>query len=331
MAEPLEVRFRRLLTLVPYVVKRPGIQVKELCNEFAITRSQLAADLNLLFVCGLPGYGPGDLIEAFIDGNRVSIRLADYFSRPLRLTPAEGLLLYAGAQALAAAGVGDEALTRAVGRLETALGPDVLSRVSVELEGAGELTTIREALLSHRRLHLVYYSHSRDATTERDVDPWALFLSSGRWYLVGWCHRVDNERIFRLDRIRSARLLEVPAEVPDGVDLAKYESLYVQHDKDTEVVLDLSPRVAGWMAESYPLVSEDPLEEGWVRVRLASGGTAWLEKLLLRLGREARVVSPPELIERTKELACRLAERYRATPERRVGTNPDHQAMTNPS
>ncbi|HLH29139.1 MAG TPA: WYL domain-containing protein, partial [Acidimicrobiales bacterium] len=185
MAEPLEVRFRRLLTLVPYVVRRPGISVKEVCQQFAISRGQLVADLNLLFVCGLPGYGPGDLIEAFIDGNRVSIRLADYFSRPLRLTPAEGLLLYAGAQALAAAGVGDEALTRAVGRLEKALGPDVLSRVSVELEGAGELTTIREALLSHRRLHLVYYSHSRDATTERDVDPWALFLSSGRWYLVG--------------------------------------------------------------------------------------------------------------------------------------------------
>ncbi|MGH2718064.1 MAG: helix-turn-helix transcriptional regulator [Actinomycetota bacterium] len=331
MAEAVEVRFRRLLTLVPYVVKRPGISVKELCREFAINRTQLVADLNLLFVCGLPGYGPGDLIEAFIDGNRVSIRLADYFSRPLRLTPAEGLLLYTGAQALAAAGVGDEALSRAVARLERALGPDVLSRVTVELEGTGELTTIREALLSRRRLHLVYYTHSRDATTERDVDPWTLFLSSGRWYLVGWCHRVDGERIFRLDRIRSAALLDDPADIPDGVDLAKYESLYVRHDEDAEVVMELSPRVAGWMAESYPLVAEEPLDGGWVRVRLAAGGTAWLEKLLLRLGPEARVVSPPELTERMKALACRLAQRYRATPDAGRGINPDHQGMTQQS
>ncbi len=330
MAEPLEVRFRRLLTLVPYVVRRPGISVKEVCDEFAISRGQLVADLNLLFVCGLPGYGPGDLIEAFIDGNRVSIRLADYFSRPLRLTPAEGLLLYAGAQALAAAGVSDEALTRAVARLEKALGPDVLSRVSVELEGAGELTTIREALSSHHRLRLVYYSHSRDATTERDVDPWALFLSSGRWYLVGWCHRVDAERIFRLDRIRSAALLETPADVPDGVDLAKYESLYVRHDEDAEVVLELSPRVAGWVAESYPLLAEEPLDDGWVRVRLGAGGTAWLEKLLLRLGREARVVSPLELLDRAKELACHLAQRYRVTPPPPTGINPEHERLTNP-
>lgn len=311
MAEPIEARFRRLLTLVPYVLRRPGVSVQEVCRQFAITKSQLVADLNLLFVCGLPGYGPGDLIEAFIDGDRVCIRLADYFSRPLRLTPAEGLLLYAGAQALTAAGVGDAALDRAVGRLEQALGPDALSRVSVELEGAGELATIREAITARRRLHLVYYAHSRDETTERDVDAWALFLSSGRWYLVGWCHKVGDERIFRLDRIRSVSMLETPAEVPDDVDLSRYETLYAQGANDVEVTLELGPSVARWMAESYPLSSTETLDDGWVRVRLTAGGTAWLEKLLLRLGPQVRAVNPPELADRARELACRLAERYR--------------------
>jgi proteasome accessory factor C len=313
MPESLEERFRRLLTMVPFMVKHPGVSVNDVRNRFGITRAQLVADLNLLFVCGLPGYGPGDLIEAFVDGSRVWIRLADYFSRPLRLTAAEGLLLYSGARALSAAGAGDEALDRAVKALEHALGPDVLSRVSVELEGAGELATVREGLLAKRRLHLVYYAHSRDETTERDVDPWALFLSGGRWYLVGWCHRVDDERIFRLDRIRSVRMLDVPAEVPTDVDLSKYESLYVQGALDAAITLDLAPQAAAWVAESYPLESQEVLDDGWVRVHLTAGGTAWLEKLLLRLGPQARVVDPPELAERTRLLACRLAERYRAS------------------
>ena len=311
MAESLEERFRRLLTMVPYLVQHPGVSVSEVRKRFGITRGQLVADLNLLFVCGLPGYGPGDLIEAFVDGSRVWIRLADYFSRPLRLTAAEGLLLYAGARALAAAGAADEALDRAVKALEQALGPDVLSRVSVELEGAGELATVREGLLARQRLHLVYYAHSRDETTERDVDPWALFLSGGRWYLVGWCHRVTDERIFRLDRIRSATLLDEPAQVPQDVDLSKYESLYVQGAGDVAVTIDLAPNAAGWVAESYPLDSREVLDDGWVRIRLTAGGTAWLEKLLLRLGRQARVVDPPELATATRALACRLAERYR--------------------
>ncbi len=311
MPESLEERFRRLLTMVPYLVKHPGVSVRDVRKRFGITRAQLVADLNLLFVCGLPGYGPGDLIEAFVDGSRVWIRLADYFARPLRLTAAEGLLLYSGARALSAAGAGDEALDRAVKALEQALGPDVLSRVSVELEGAGELAAVREALLAKRRLHLVYYAHSRDETTERDVDPWALFLSGGRWYLVGWCHRVDDERIFRLDRIRSVRMLDTPAAVPKDVDLSKYESLYIQGALDAEVTLDLAPQAATWVAESYPLTSQEVLDDGWVRVHLTAGGTAWLEKLLLRLGPQARVVDPPELAERTRSLACRLAERYR--------------------
>lgn len=309
--ESLEERFRRLLTMVPYLVRHPGVSVRDVRSRFGITRAQLVADLNLLFVCGLPGYGPGDLIEAFVDGSRVWIRLADYFSRPLRLTPAEGLLLYSGARALSAAGAGDAALDRAVQALEQALGPDVLSRVSVELEGAGELATVREALLAKRRLHLVYYAHSRDETTERDVDPWALFLSGGRWYLVGWCHRVDDERIFRLDRIRAVHLLDIPVDVPADVDLSKYESLYVQGALDAAVTLDLAPQAAAWVAESYPLESQEALDDGWIRVHLSAGGTAWLEKLLLRLGPQARVVSPPELAERTRALACRLAERYR--------------------
>jgi len=311
MGESLEERFRRLLTMVPYLVQHPGVSVSDVRRRFGITRSQLVADLNLLFVCGLPGYGPGDLIEAFVDGSRVWIRLADYFSRPLRLTAAEGLLLYSGARALAAAGAADESLERAVKALEQALGPDVLSRVSVELEGAGELATVREGLLARRRLHLVYYAHSRDETTERDVDPWALFLSGGRWYLVGWCHRVADERIFRLDRIRSVTLLDEPAQVPTDVDLSKYESLYVQGARDVPVTIDLAPSAAAWVAESYPLDSQEALDDGWVRIRLTAGGTAWLGKLLLRLGPQARVVDPPELAAATRQLACRLAERYR--------------------
>src|SRR5260370_28665132 len=118
VAESLEERFRRLLTMVPYIVKHPGVSVRDIRSRFRITPSQLVADLNLLFVCGLPGYGPGDLIEAFVDGSRVWIRLADYFARPLRLTAAEGLLLYSGARALASSGAGDDALDRAIKALE---------------------------------------------------------------------------------------------------------------------------------------------------------------------------------------------------------------------
>src|SRR5205807_4811870 len=127
---------------------------------------------------------------AFVDGSRVWIRLADYFARPLRLTAAEGLLLYSGARALKSSGAGDDALDRAIKALEQALGPDVLSRVSVELEGAGELATVREGLLTRRRLHLVYYAHSRTRRPSATSTPGPCSSpgAAGTWSagVIGW-------------------------------------------------------------------------------------------------------------------------------------------------
>lgn len=305
----LEDRFRRLLLLVPYVLRNNGATVDEVSERFGITRSELVADLNLLFMCGLPGYGPGDLIEAYIDGDQVWIRMADYFARPMRLTPAEGLMLYAGGQALAAVSGPDPALERAMEQLSKALTPGALERVSVGLEAPEELAVVKAALESKRRLHLVYQSQSKDEVTERDVDPWALLLSEGRWYLLGYCHRVDDERIFRVDRMRSVLQLEDAAGIPDDFDLSRYDSVYFESENALTVTLDIAPR-ANWVCDYYPLLSQEPLEGGWIRIRLKAGGVAWLERLLLRLGPEARIIEPDSLKERLKGTAASMARRY---------------------
>lgn len=311
MAETLAARLRRLLVLIPFVTGREAVSVEELCERFQISRPQLIADLNLLFVCGLPSYGPGDLIEADIVGNEVTIRTAGYFSRPLRLTAAEGLLLYCGARAMEAAGVLNEALHRAVKRLEEALGPEALRRVDVALEGSFELGVVRQAIAASKRIHIRYHSPYKDETTERDVDPWGVFASGGHWYLVGWCHHARGERVFRVDRMQKIRALDAPAEIPPELDLSSYEALYIPKEGDTAVTVDLAPRVAAWVAEYYPLESQESLPDGWIRVRLHAGGTAWLERLLVRLGPRARVIEPPGLRDRVRNLACAILERYK--------------------
>lgn len=311
MRELLADRLRRLLLIVPYVIQRESVSVQELCERFEVSKQQLISDLHLLFVCGRPSYGPGDLIEADISGNEVIIRTADYFSRPLRLTPSEGLLLYCGAKAMAAAGVAQDLMERVVKRLEEALGPEALQRVDVELEATPELSTIQTAIANSKRLHLIYHSPYKDETTTRDVDPYGLFASNGHWYLIGWCHVAVAERVFRVDRIRSLEVLEESASVADHLDLDSYQALYVPREGDTRVTLELAPGAAAWVAEYYPLESQSPLRNGWVRVRLSAGGTAWLERLVLRLGSQARVVEPEQLKRSVADMACRLADRYR--------------------
>ena len=125
-------RLRRLLVWVPYVVQHPGARLDELARMFHVSEDELLSELNLLFVSGVPPYGPGDLIEVQVEDGRVWIDMADYFARPLRLTRSEALDLYLrGKELLGAPGLPEAAaLQSALGKLERGLGEDMLGEVA---------------------------------------------------------------------------------------------------------------------------------------------------------------------------------------------------------
>ena len=111
------MRLTRILSMLPFVIAHPGVSVDEVSERFGYTRKELIDDLNLVFLCGLPGYGPGELIDASVEEDEVWVDMADYFSRPLRLTPPEALVLLASGMALISAGQGPPALQAAVQKL----------------------------------------------------------------------------------------------------------------------------------------------------------------------------------------------------------------------
>ena len=109
-------RLTRILSMLPWVIANPGATADEVCERFGYTRPELVEDLNLVFVCGLPGYGPGDLMDAYLDEDEVVVDMADYFSRPLRLNAAEGLTLLAAGMALVSSGQASDALGQSCGQ-----------------------------------------------------------------------------------------------------------------------------------------------------------------------------------------------------------------------
>jgi predicted DNA-binding transcriptional regulator YafY len=304
-------RLERLLAIVPWVVAQDGPTVAETCERFSISERDLIADLNLLFLCGVYPYTPDALIEVDIDGGRVWVRFADWFRRPLRLTPPEGLALVAAARALLGVpgpGSPDErgALSSAVSKLEMVLGAGGEEALEVELGAAsGEvLSTFQLACSEHRKVVVDYYSFGRDEVGERVVRPWRMFSSGGHWYLLAWCEKVADRRLFRIDRVRSAALLEASFDPPEDLGpIAVYEG----RPEDPLVVLDLGPG-AQWVIERYPNEGTVDLGDGCTRVRLRASSKAWLERLLLRAGPEATVVSGAEGV--LPAAARRLLEVY---------------------
>jgi proteasome accessory factor C len=317
-------RLPRLLALVPYLLARPGIPIDEVAADFEVTPKQIRKDLELLWMCGLPGYGPGDLIDLSFEGETVTVTFDAGMSRPLRLTAAEATSLLVALRALVETpGVADQdAVQRAVAKIEAAVGQAQPAGVAVGLalreapETSRVRDTVSDGVLRKRALHLRYYTPSRDEITERVVDPMRMLLVEGRGYLEAWCRAADGVRLFRLDRIDAVDVLDEPAAPPPhATPTDTSEGLFQPDPSQRTAVLVLEPD-ARWVAEYYPTDGLVELPEGRARVLMRYADTAWMVRLLLGLGGEAHVEQPPDLVAevaRQAEAALRRADHLPAT------------------
>jgi proteasome accessory factor C len=300
--ESATARLGRLLTMVPWLVNRQGIDIAEAAQELGVTTEQVEADLALLFVCGTPGHLPDDLIEAEWEQGRVFLRNAETIARPLRLGLDEATALIVGLRTLAAVPGLDErdAVDRALAKLVEAAGDSgaASDRVRIALESevpSDTLTTMRAAVADHRRLHLRYVVPSRDETTERDVDPMRVVSLDGNWYLEGWCHRATDVRLFRLDRVASVEVLDLDGTPPSGArprDLGS--GLFTPGPDDLTAVVELSPDAA-WVVDYYPVDTVEPGADGVLTATFRTADLRWLRQLMWRLGESARVLEPAAL------------------------------------
>jgi proteasome accessory factor C len=302
-------RLARLLAVVPWVASKDGPQVAEVCQRFGVSEHDLLEDLDLLFLCGVYPFTPDTLIEVDVADGRVWIRFADYFRRPLRLTPPEGLALLSAGSALLAVPGNDTggALGRALEKLASALGLDSDESVDVELGPAPPevLERVQRATAEGRQLELEYYSFGRDETGVRRVEPWEVFNAGGHWYLRGFCAAAGGERLFRVDRMARATLLDdrftPPAPVPD-------RRTFHPNPSGPAIVLDLAPP-AHWVATQYPNLGVEQRGSGTLRVTLPVSEQAWLERVLLRAGPAATVVDGDAAT--VARAARRILSRYR--------------------
>jgi proteasome accessory factor C len=311
----VEERLARMLVVVPYLIQHPGTTLDEASTLFDIPMTQLRRDLEMLFLAGLPPYGPGDLIDVDIDEEGgVWISMADHFARPLRLTRQEALAVYVRATELAATpGMpGAPALTSALAKLRAALGSETLGDAAgIAGADAGSappfLDEVRTAAQERQRLLIAYAAASTGERTERRIDPEAVFASSGRWYVAAWDVDLDDERLLRVDRIDEVRPSGERFE-PRGLEGAG-RPLYTPGEQDVRIRVRLRPE-ARWVAEYY--VATDPVEEenGSLVVTLPTGQVTWAARLLLRLGSDADVLDPVTVRDEVRAQARATLARY---------------------
>jgi proteasome accessory factor C len=312
-----EQRLPRLLALVPYLQAHPGIKVADAAADFGVTEVQLRRDLQLLWMCGLPGHGPGDLIDLSFEGETVSVIFDAGMSRPLRLTGEEALALVVALRTLAETpGLADlDAVQRALAKVEAAAGGTVDGEtVAIALdEEARLLPVVHRAVSESRALQLRYWTATRDETTERVVDPLRVFSLDGHAYLEAWCRRAEGLRIFRVDRIEDVQLLDEPSRPPEGLQLRDLaEGVYQPASEHLLAVLRVSSAYA-WVADYYPIEDVAELDDGGLQISLRVSEPAWVRALVLGSGGQVEVISPGWLAESIRADAARALAAYAAT------------------
>ncbi len=320
-------RLRRLLAILAWLAQVDEAPIDEVAAQFDLSPEALVTELEMAACCGVPPYSPDQLMEIVVTDTTVSTRVGSALARPRRLSPSEGFALAASARALLAVPGSDDtgALSRALAKLDRALGGE---EVAVELDAPTLLPLVNEALDSGKHLAISYYSASTDKVTERQILPLRLFASEGHWYVDAWCESAAGVRRFRVDRIGAAELVGEGATAPtvpagraggsrsaadgsadDEMDTRGFEP-FVPGPDARKVRLSVDPSSA-WLLDSIPSAGPTERVDGRVEIEIFVGGDAWLERLLLRLGPDARVVGPAEYRQLAADAATRILRRYR--------------------
>ena len=303
-------RLGRILAVLPWIIEHDGADTGDVVERFGYKdTAELVRDLHVVFMTGLPGYGPGDLIDVDIFEDEVYIDAAEYFARPLRLTATEALGLLAAGMTLIQSDQAPEALHSAVEKLSHVVAPDDTNTVYFDVPTPDAVGSLSDALLARRVVRIGYVGMASNARTVRDVESHSVFFNLGNWYLSGFCRFAGGSRVFRVDRIDTIETLEDTYDLPDAAPQTMVQ--YQANESDEQVSFTLDPD-ASWVVEYYPVDSER-LPGGSLRVTMSVADPLVAARLLLQLGRTVSDIDGPAIESTLTDLSERILARYRPT------------------
>jgi len=311
----------RLISIIFILQSKPSVKAAELAEELGVSERTIHRYMGMLDELGIPIYSERGPYGGFS-------LVRGYKLPPLIFTADEAKVLYLGANLIKEVWGRSyrEAARSATAKLDNVLPDELLQEVSRAQEALVVtglhrfdyspwehfLDDLRRCVEDRRRVRLVYYALSRQETTEREVDPYALVHQWGVWYLVGHCHLRGEMRTFRVDRIQALTPLEANFARPADFSVTEYMARSFQPPEPVyEIEVRFDPPVAPFVKDEradWQHLAENP--DGSVTVTFMSSELDWPASFVLRYGEAATVLRPPELVEKVKAKIKAIVARY---------------------
>ncbi len=298
----------------------------ELVAENGVSTKTIRRDLSRLSSAGFP-------ITASVVGNGRKLWRLDadgYTGTGLAFDEAFVMLLAADAlRSFSGTSLG-EALDGAIEKLRSGLSKHVVGycdRLSKSIR-LHRQTRVRyeehsdildQLLLSHedqKTVQIAYHSRQSAEPVNHLISPYAIRLYRDAIYVIARSEEQAEIRLFKLDRICSAEVTDVPFLIPESFNAEEYLKsafgVYVG-DQTRQVRIRFAARAARPLSEKrwHPTQRLDPQRDGSVIASFEVALTPELVGWVLSIGRDAIVLEPDELIQRVQAEATAICDHYR--------------------
>jgi predicted DNA-binding transcriptional regulator YafY len=302
MSDTAAIRALRTMDLIPYILEHPGISIKLLSEVFNASEKEIEKDLQLAFMCGLPGYTPYELIDLTYEEGVVSIIDPQVLNKPRNISSNERVVIALGLEILRELNLSN---------IDNLKKIDNLSKKFLDKKDEGLLilidqnlsfpflNIINQAIFESRLITFDYQSVSKDMLSSRKVLPHELYLQNGNLYLSGYDLQAQSDRIFKADQILNC-------VVGEKSKAQKFDQL-----KDEEVVeLTVNPENLNFIERNSSIIIQQEISQGQLLVKLKVSNFDWLKRAILSNAPSIKVVSPRSLALEVEQMASNLVSAY---------------------
>jgi proteasome accessory factor C len=302
MSDTAAVRALRTMDLIPYILEHPGISINQLSKIFNVAEKEIEKDLQLAFMCGLPGYTPYELIDLTYEEGVVSIIDPQVLNKPRNFSNNERVVIALGLEILKEINLSNPENLKKIDKLREKFldKKDEDSVVVVEQDLSFPfLNIINQAIFERRIVIFDYQSVSKDVLSSRNVLPHKLYLQNGNLYLSGNDVQAQSDRIFKADQILSCTIGDLADT--DRFHLTQQEEiveLIVNHDN------------FNFIERNSSIIIDQEITNGQLHVKIRASNFDWLKRAILSNAPSIKVISPESLASEVEQMASDLISAY---------------------
>jgi proteasome accessory factor C len=304
MVDTAAIRALRTMDLIPYILENPGVSIRSLSERFSVTEKQIESDLQLVFMCGLPGYTPYELIDIVFEDGIVSVIDPQVLDKPRRFTKSELIVIALGLEILldiSRSNPERNQKLKALSEKITKLGSSN-SVTFTHSENSSIFTeVIADAISKRKNIQITYSSLVKDQITDREIAPQRLYFMNGNLYLSAYDLSKKSDRIFKVDLIKKCEItgtanIEVEGEIVDAI----------------RVVLRVNKSHRNFIERNSSIISTVVEKKDFFDVNIDINNIEWLKRSILSNAPGISVVTPTSLANELRQSATSLLALYQA-------------------